>query len=85
MIFPFIPFMVHDFFPELSREELGNTITVTIPIHVGYIYCSTIYITVTIPIHVGYIYCNTIYTAMISSTYLFLQPVMQLDSYMYVG
>ena len=24
MIFPFLPFMVHDFFPELSREELGN-------------------------------------------------------------
>ena len=24
MIFPFLPFMVHDFFPELSRQELGK-------------------------------------------------------------
>ena len=26
MIFPFLPFMVHDFFPELSRDELGQYI-----------------------------------------------------------
>ena len=24
MIFPFLPFMIHDFFPELSRQELGK-------------------------------------------------------------
>ena len=24
IVFPFIPFMVQDFFPELSREELGE-------------------------------------------------------------
>jgi MFS family permease len=24
MLFPFLPFMVHDFFPHLSREELGQ-------------------------------------------------------------
>ena len=23
MIFPFLPFMVHDFFPYLDKEELG--------------------------------------------------------------
>ena len=24
MIFPFLPFMVHDFFPELNRQEIGK-------------------------------------------------------------
>ena len=28
MIFPFLPFMVSDFFPELEKDELGkNTVT----------------------------------------------------------
>ena len=27
MVFPFLPFMVHDFFPDLSRQELGIQIT----------------------------------------------------------
>ena len=44
MIFPFIPFMVHDFFPELSREELGNTITVTMNTYTCRIYTAILYI-----------------------------------------
>ena len=28
MIFAFLPFMVHDFFPELNTEELGKIHTV---------------------------------------------------------
>ena len=26
MIFPFLPFMVHDFFPDLNRQEIGKTL-----------------------------------------------------------
>ena len=30
MLFPFLPFMVHDFFPHLSREELGECVQVCV-------------------------------------------------------
>jgi len=41
MIFPFLPFMVHDFFPELNRQEIGKrrlqsfafVLAVVIPAH----------------------------------------------------
>jgi len=29
MIFPFLPFMVHDFFPELDRQEIGKRLQST--------------------------------------------------------
>ena len=39
MIFPFLPFMIHDFFPELSRQELGKSFAVCLcVIFFGYAY-----------------------------------------------
>ena len=39
MLFPFLPFMVHDFFPHLNREELG-TVRVCVCVCVCVCFCS---------------------------------------------
>ena len=30
MLFPFLPFMTHDFFPDLNRQEIGKKLLVRI-------------------------------------------------------
>ena len=30
MLFPFLPFMTHDFFPDLNRQEIGKKLLVRV-------------------------------------------------------